>query len=88
MGSALPEQVIVLRNDPLVTEACHLVLVRGDRPKENTRLFARTSLAFLLTDIHFVHKPSKSIVGAPLSRAAELPSFVNRSNATFLTCKK
>ena len=42
--SALLEQDIALRNDSLVTEACHLVLDRGDRPKENTRLFASTSL--------------------------------------------
>ena len=46
--SALPEQDIVLRNDPLATEVCQFVLVRGDRPKENTRLFTSTSLAFLL----------------------------------------
>ena len=33
----LLEQDIALRNDSLVTEACYLVLVRGDRdrPKEN-----------------------------------------------------
>ena len=42
--SALLEQDIVLKKDFLVTEACHLVLVRGDRPKENTQLFDRTSL--------------------------------------------
>ena len=40
----LLEQDIVLRNDSLVTEACHLVLVRGDQPKENTQLFTSTSL--------------------------------------------
>ena len=46
--SALLEQDIVLRNYSIPTEACHLVLARGDRPKENTWLFASTSLAFLL----------------------------------------
>ncbi|KAK2563763.1 hypothetical protein P5673_012764 [Acropora cervicornis] len=37
MHLALPEQDIVLRNDSIVTEAFHLVFVRGDRPKENAQ---------------------------------------------------
>ena len=40
--SALLEQDIVLRNNSLVTVACHIVLVGDDQPKENTRLFSST----------------------------------------------
>ena len=41
--AALLEQDTVLRNNSLVTEACHFVLVGDDQPKENTQLFASTS---------------------------------------------
>ena len=68
-----------------MTEACHLVLVLGDRPKENTWLFASTSLAFLQgcsLCVAYVLLNIQSIVGSMSTSAA---SCFPRSDSSLQT---